>query len=333
METGIRLLPRLLFGDKQALVQRSFQALADQFSHVAPSGDFDTAAKDGFLYKGSVFVMDGLVFNHAINSHLVACSDFTHYGLSLILSGHSTVAFSAHRQVHYAGLLSPPGTVLHFETSKEVLTSSLHLSFDLARLNRVSMVMQGGEGVPMTQTQLRTVPLQYGPINLRQLFLQLTQQIDAFASDAAQLQTAGFDDQVYRLLAIALQPEVFLKDHLSAAEHKQLQGPRALDTFEHHVETHLDEPLRLTEIEALIGVSARALQYACMKRHGCTPRTYIRNRKLDLAYTILSNRRNGIALAELAAQLHFSSQSQFTRYFRDRFGIRPSEMKADAQAH
>lgn len=321
-------LPRLLFGDAHALVQRDFQSLADQFSHVLPRGDFDSSAQDGFLYKGQVFVMDELVFNHAVNSHLVAYSDFTHHGLSLILAGHSSVICGQNRESvpHYAALLSPPGVDLRFETSREHLTGSLHITFDLERLNRVSLAMQGGAGVPMTQTQLRAVKLQHGPIDLRSLFLQLTRQIDAFAGDVALLRTAGFDDQVYRLLAMALQPEVFLKDHFSPDEQRACRRPGALTIFERYVEEHLQEPLSLTAIEARLGVSARALQYACLKHHGCSPRVYIRNKRLDAAYAHLSQASGTIKLSDLAFEFGFASHSQFSKFFRERFGLLPSQV-------
>ena len=322
-------IPRLLFGEANALVQRDFQALADQFSHLVPEGDFDASTDEGFLYKGHVFAMPGLVFNQAINSHMVVQTGFAQYGLSLILFGDSSVAQPRERRpaMPYDALFSPPGTDLRFETSADRLTSSLHITFDLERLNQVSLAMQGGEGLAMTQTHLRAIRLRYGPVNLRQLFLQLILQIDAFAGNAALLQLAGFDDQVYRLLAMTLQPEVFLKDHLTPQEQRQLHNPRALAQFEHHVEAHLEEPLRLTDIEILLGISSRTLQYACMKKHGCSPTRYIRNRKLDLAYALLRQQGGDITLAEVAARLHFSSQSQFSRYFRERFGVLPSALR------
>ena len=59
-----------------------------------------------------------------------------------------------------------------------------------------------------------------------------------------------------------------------------------------------------------------------------SPTTYIRNRKLDLAHALLRQQGNDITLAEVAARLHFSSQSQFTRYFRERFGLLLSELQA-----
>lgn len=332
MQTRFPSLSRLLFGDTQALVQRNFQALADQSSHVAPTGNFDSAAKDNVIHKGVIFALPGLVFNHSINSHLIAQTDLTQYGLSLMLYGQSRVVLPQQQScaaILYDALLSPPYTILRFETSPSQLTSSLHITFDLKRLNRISLAMQGGNGIPMVHTHLRTVKLQHGHLNLRQLFYRLTQEIDGFARDAELLRAAGFEDRVYRLLAMTLQPEIFLKDYLSVQEQRQLQSPHWLAAFESHVEANLEETLRLTDIEKLLGVSSRAMQYACMKKHGCSPSTYIRNKKLDYAYALLRQKGNVTTLAELAARLHFSSQSQFARYFRERFDILPSALKTD----
>lgn len=324
-------VPSLLFCEPQALVQHNFQALADLFSHVLPQGDFDSRVKNSFLYKGSVFAVGDLVFNHSINSHLIASANFSRHGLSLITLGRSRVTAQEPKliQTFYEGLLSPPGADLRFETSLEQLTGSLHITFDMARLHRVSLAMQGDAPAvtPPAGDRVMRVALRHGTVDLRHLFLLKTQQIDACGADPTLLLAAGFDDQVYRLLAIALQPEVFLQAHLSRADHSASHRPQLMAAFEDYVEAYFREPITLTQIEMVLGVSARALQYACMKRHGCPPLTYIRNRRLDHARQQLQNRTD-VKVASLAAALNFSSQSQFSRYFRERFGLLPSQVKA-----
>lgn len=101
-----------------------------------------------------------------------------------------------------------------------------------------------------------------------------------------------------------------------------------MKAFERYVEEHIDQPIALSALEAALGVTARALQYACLKQHGCSPRAYIRNRKLERAYARLSHRTAPAKLASLAFELGFSSQSQFARYFRERFGVLPSAVVA-----
>ena len=77
----------------------------------------------------------------------------------------------------------------------------------------------------------------------------------------------------------------------------------------------------------MLGVTSRTLQYACQKILGTTPREYIRNKKLDFAYHRLSNKQEDSKIAALSYELGFSSQSRFTYYFKQRFGIYPSELK------
>lgn len=328
MNLQTQSLPRLLFGDTQALTQRNFHTLVDQFRHVMDQADFDTSNNADFLYKGSALMMDGLMLYHSVISNFLVSSHVDQYTLSLVLAGESRVqnGHSDYRLNPNEALLVPPRIPLHRAVDPGCLAVNLCITFDLNRLNQVSLIMQGGEGLPMTQTHLRSIKLHYGSINLRQLFIQLIQQIDAFAGNATLLQAAGFDDQVYRLLAMALQPEVFLKDYLLPhTDSLAVQRQDILAAFERYVEEHLHTPLSLTEIELVLGVSARTLQYACLKHHACSPMVYIRNRKLDYAYQHLLQGRKETKLAELSAELYFSSQSQFSRYFRERFGFLPSE--------
>ena len=322
-------LPNLLFGDTQAFTQRNFYTLVDHFSDVIDKADFDTSNTADFIYKGCALMMDGLMLYHSVISNFQVNSHAEQYTLSLVLAGESRVQ-NGHRNYQLSpnqALLTPPQIPLLRAVNPNSLSVNLCISFDLKRLNQVSLTMQGDDGLPVTQTHLRTVELHYGPINLRQLFIQLIQQIDAYASNTTLLQHAGFDDQMYRLLAITLQPEVFLKNHLSHTEYLATQRRDILATFERYVEEHLHAHLSLTEIERRLGVSARTLQYACLKRHNCSPMTYIRNRKLDYAYEYLLRSPKEIKLSELAAQLFFSNQSQFSRHFRERFGFLPSELK------
>ncbi len=312
-----------------APIERSFQALADQFSHVLPEGDFDSDVRNAFLYKGNVFILDDLVVNHAINSHLYASAGFQQPGLSLILAGHSSVYCQDEKLSipNYAALLSPASMSLRFETSAQQLTSSLHLTFNLDRLNLVSRAMQGGDAQqPVKASALKSITLNYGAVNLRYMFLNLIQQIDAFGGDPILLKTSGFDDQIYRLLAITLQPDVFLKECVDKLSISASSSMHLLQKFEQYVDVNLHLPMALTEIEIHLGVSARTLQYACMKAHKCSPRVYIRNKRLGYAFDLVEKNKKQIKLAELAAELHFSSQSQFSRYFKERFGVLPSEV-------
>src|SRR5690625_1961678 len=54
----------------------------------------------------------------------------------------------------------------------------------------------------------------------------------------------------------------------------------------------------------------------------------IRNRRLDLAYrTILLNKHEPLSIKELAYKCGFSPRSQFSTFFKDRFGLAPKDLQ------
>lgn len=75
----------------------------------------------------------------------------------------------------------------------------------------------------------------------------------------------GFDDQFYRLLAMTLRPDHFLSTETAAKTDQSVQKQGIMARFESHVEDNIDKPIVLSELEAVFGVTARTLQYACMK--------------------------------------------------------------------
>lgn len=54
----------------------------------------------------------------------------------------------------------------------------------------------------------------------------------------------------------------------------------------------------------------------------------IRNKRLDLAYrTILMNRHKPLSIKELSYKCGFSARSQFSKFFKDRFGLAPKDLQ------
>jgi AraC-like DNA-binding protein len=321
-------VPPLLFGESQAKVHRRFHAWADQLGLGASSNDLHTQMSIDFYYKSSALAVNGLVFYHAVIGNLLARAHNHQCVLSTVISGETRVraGHTEHVIRPYQALLAPPGETLTREVRPDQLATSLCIVFDLERLNRVSQVMQGGGHFkPVVADRLQGVRLRHAGLDLRRAWLLHMQQIDAWGADEQLLQHAGFDDQVYRQLAITLQPEVFLRPHLPRAERLAGDRPQISAAFAEYVDTYFKEPMGLTQVELALGVSARALQYACAKAFGCSPLSYLRNRRLDHARDLLMSEPE-TKIAQLAADLNFSSQSQFSKYFKQRFGLLPSQM-------
>lgn len=323
------VMPPLIFGERQARVGYGFHGMVDQFAHLTPKCDYDTRARNGFFFKGNVVDINGVVVNQNYYSHMLAVSPVENHNILIPLTGthHGLWRGSKLTARQDQGFFIPANDRFQFETDVDEIAGSLIVTYDLNRLNYVLWAMTGDTRLIVSESQVRQLPLVHGAVNFRKLFLNLFSQVDSFGGNLELLMINGFDDQFYRLLAMSLRPEYFLGDEIPARDQQVIQKHEIMARFERHVEENIDKPMHLSELEAALGVTARALQYACMKRHGCSPRVYIRNRKLDMAHERLSHRADPVKLASLAFELGFSSQSQFSKYFRERFGILPSQLR------
>lgn len=321
-------MPVLVFGEKQAQVEQGFHGMVDKFSHLTPDCDYDSRAKRGFLYKGNMVEINGIVINQTYYTHMLAVSSVRDHNILIPLAGthHGLFQGTALKATHNQGFFIPANDRFQFETGLDEIAGSLIIKYDLNRLNWTIESMVGSAQFAVREERVRPLPLVHGTTQFKKLLLNLFAQIDALAGEVELLKLTGFDDSFYRLLAMMVRPDLFLEPQITARERKTSQRPDLVSVFEHYVEAHLEKTILLTELEASLGVSARALQYACMKRHGCSPRTYIRNRKLDLARDRLGDTDHPVKLSSLAFELGFSSQSQFSKFFRERFGVLPSQL-------
>lgn len=112
-------------------------------------------------------------------------------------------------------------------------------------------------------------------------------------------------------------------------------GQRAARTLAHraaaraYIEEHLTDPnLSATEIAAAIGISERQLTRVFAADGTSVPR-YVLGRRLDLARSLLAG-TGGSTVAEVAARCGFTSATYFSHVFRQRFGVRASELRFSA---
>ncbi|MFK0096312.1 AraC family transcriptional regulator [Pseudomonas sp. NPDC090592] len=90
-----------------------------------------------------------------------------------------------------------------------------------------------------------------------------------------------------------------------------------------HIEAHLDQPLALSTLCAISGVSVRTLQNGFRQFLGQTPINYIRDRRL-LAVQRALQRGEG-SVTDVLLRFGINSPGHFTRQYRQRFGCRPSD--------
>lgn len=101
--------------------------------------------------------------------------------------------------------------------------------------------------------------------------------------------------------------------------HAQLQ--QAID----HIHTHLDQELTLEQIAAVINISPT--YFASLFKHttGISPHQYVIRQRVNRAKVMLL--KTDLAIADIALQVGFSSQSHLTQQFKRFTGITPKQVR------
>jgi AraC-like DNA-binding protein len=92
------------------------------------------------------------------------------------------------------------------------------------------------------------------------------------------------------------------------------------------IEAHADQPVTLADIAAAAGTTGRALQSAFRRCYDTTPVGYLRQARLERAYTELQDAdpAAGVTVAAVARRWGWTSPSQFAAVYQRRFGEAPS---------
>jgi AraC-like DNA-binding protein len=152
--------------------------------------------------------------------------------------------------------------------------------------------------------------------------------IHAVAAKLAPSQAVAVHDALLSLLVASVQgdvlPDMRRLQPLSIALHQ-----RVVQYIEEHITERDLGPAMLMRRFRI----SRAHLYRVFERDGGIAK-FIRDRRLDLAYRSLVDRRtSGQSIKELAYQFGFSSADMFTRAFRERFGASASEVKRERTMH
>jgi len=137
----------------------------------------------------------------------------------------------------------------------------------------------------------------------------------------------GLDDVIHRTAAAMLHPALMHEEPADLGRYRQADGRSSFDDLIDYIRAHLDQPLRLTDLEARSHYSRRALQYAFRQRLNTTPKQWIREQRLDFALEQLQQDGERPTVHEVALLCGYGHLSHFSRDFRARFGINPSEAR------
>lgn len=99
--------------------------------------------------------------------------------------------------------------------------------------------------------------------------------------------------------------------------------PRYVRLAAEHLEAHAAEPVQMTNLAKIVGVSVRALQLGFRRHRGQNPTDFLRDRRLDLAHALLQ-RDDLASVGDIARRCGFENAGRFSARYRARFGELPS---------
>jgi len=93
-----------------------------------------------------------------------------------------------------------------------------------------------------------------------------------------------------------------------------------------YIEDTLDRPIKLRDLAALAGISARHFERAFRQSTGSPPHAYVMKRRLDVARDLLIKQPE-LPIEKISLRVGFSSSSHFSSAFRRRTGFTPANFR------
>lgn len=155
------------------------------------------------------------------------------------------------------------------------------------------------------------------------------QRLMAFSFDeVARADTSKSSPLVAARLADSLMLALLVDQPHSASSFPALRSdvsePRYVRRACEYLEARLAEPVSLTELARVTGVSARALQSAFRRVHGVTPMEFLRQQRLSRAHKLL-RAHTAMSVTEVASACGFLHLGRFSAAYLARFGEYPSQ--------
>ena len=98
-----------------------------------------------------------------------------------------------------------------------------------------------------------------------------------------------------------------------------------LEEVARYMEEHLDEPLSIPQLSRRAFLSPTAFKAAFRQRFGLAVHAWLRQRRMERAAQLL--RASSLTVLEVAQSVGYSSGSQFSTAFRQRYGTSPGKFR------
>ncbi len=132
-----------------------------------------------------------------------------------------------------------------------------------------------------------------------------------------------------RDLAVAVAEQISYNRMREGHEPQRMDTGHRLATSNRYViqaveqmETHIEDPLRTSDIADLLGISLRELERAFQKALKNTPGAYYRRMRLEKSRKLLQ--QTDLSVLDVAVSCGFTSSAHFSRCYREHYGHPPS---------
>jgi AraC family transcriptional regulator len=145
----------------------------------------------------------------------------------------------------------------------------------------------------------------------------------------AELQSGGIMGRLYaeslaQVLAIHLLHHYSTYTQPIASQDRSLTR-KQLQQAINFIHTHLDQDLSLTELASIINITPTYFASLFKRSMGISPHQYVIQQRVEKARLML--KKTDLAIADIALQVGFSSQSHLTQQFKRLTGVTPRQVR------
>lgn len=315
----------LAFGNRHASVCTDIDVFSNLITAITPTMKSYKAASDTgtFFHRSAYVEANDLWLAATVCSpiHYEVSSDNSLY-FFLSFSGDSTVQINGVTNSvnpHLGAFITP--SLARSGTTTDI--SMLQAKLNLDRLKTTAATMLGAGYKRQIEDRFKEaqiLPFKVRNVRFDRLFSNLCKTVDHCELNTDTLNALGFDDTFYRAVTMMVFPEI-IEDHITTSK-PILRTP--IEQVCEFIDAHLTEAIYLTDLEKISGLSTRSLQYAFLRRFNCTPTTYMRQRRLELAHRQLINAASHETVTSIAVRCGFNNPSSFARLYAACYGEQPS---------
>jgi AraC-like DNA-binding protein len=320
------VLPPLAFGHLRSKVDLDLLQMQQRVSSITNwTSEYDVLDKvASFQHRTAVFATNDVRLIAVASTPTVMKVSSPDCTIAIPLHG-SLQAWVGNRQFK----VESSSHALYFPEGKRHaeggVKSTLLISISRQRLLESARVMLGGQRLLDVDFDTpRILSTRHGTIDFLRMLEQLCGLIDQFGGHLELLNNFSPDETIVRVVVMMLAPELFFPEESD----RRKNGKARVDVINflcEFVAANSDQPINLTTLESVSGLSARVLQQEFKKRYACSPLQWVREQRLDHARQMLQIPSVITTVSMVAAQCGFDNLSDFAKRYLQRFKELPSE--------